>query len=485
MQFNSFIFILVFMPLTLIFYFWANKINCLFGKILLIIAGIVFYIYADIKTGFVLGFSLVVNFCSAKVIEQAGKKKHCFRWLCFFPVLVNILLLVYFKYTNFLIVNINEIFSSDFALQKVMLPIGISFYTFQQIAYVVSVYKREIQKVDWVDYLLYILYFPKLLMGPLMEPVDFLKQINDNTRKKVNWNNLACGIQILCFGLFKKMMIADIFEKAVSWGYSNMETTTSMDWLLIMVFYTFEIYFDFSGYSDMAVGSSLMLNITLPINFDSPYKALSIKEFWKRWHISLTGFFTKYIYIPLGGNRKGKKITYMNIMLVFLISGIWHGANWTFILWGVLHGIFMVLDRVFEKIESKKFKPVRWGSTFLIVNVLWLLFRSDSIKQWAGILKIIGTVSKTGISAGLVNQFILPESTFLASIFHLVFWKEHAGKVGMLLFIIGAGGICLLPENNYNNLKKISMLSMILSVISFIWAFICLSGESVFVYFNF
>lgn len=401
------------------------------------------------------------------------------------PVLINILSLLYFKYTNFLILNINSVFSSDFKLRELILPVGISFYTFQQIAYVVSLYKREIQKVYLVDYLLYILYFPKLLMGPLMEPSDFLNQINDKELKKIDWDNLACGIQIFCFGLFKKMMVADIFSKAVSWGYSNMETTTSMDWVLIMLFYTFEIYFDFSGYSDMAVGSSLMLNITLPINFDSPYKALSIRDFWKRWHISLTKFFTKYVYIPLGGSRKGKIFTYINTMLIFLISGIWHGANWTFILWGVLHGVFMVVDRMFETTESKIFEPVRWGSTFLIVNILWLLFRSDSVKQWGNILKTIGSFSNTGISAGLLEQFLLPESKFLENIFHLGFWTSHIRGFWMLLFIIGAGGICLIPENNYNTMRKISWVSMILSVISFVWAFVCLSGESVFVYFNF
>ena len=401
------------------------------------------------------------------------------------PVLINILSLLYFKYTNFLILNINSVFSSDFKLRELILPVGISFYTFQQIAYVVSLYKREIQKVYLVDYLLYILYFPKLLMGPLMEPSDFLNQINDKELKKIDWDNLACGIQIFCFGLFKKMMVADIFSKAVSWGYSNMETTTSMDWVLIMLFYTFEIYFDFSGYSDMAVGSSLMLNITLPINFDSPYKALSIRDFWKRWHISLTKFFTKYVYIPLGGSRKGKIFTYINTMLIFLISGIWHGANWTFILWGVLHGVFMVVDRMFETTESKIFEPVRWGSTFLIVNILWLLFRSDSVKQWGNSLKTIGSFSNTGISAGLLEQFLLPESKFLENIFHLGFWTSHIRGFWMLLFIIGAGGICLIPENNYNTMRKISWVSMILSVISFVWAFVCLSGESVFVYFNF
>ena len=237
------------MPLILIFYFLGNKVNVLLGKVLLIIAGGIFYIYADTKSVFAIVFSLVINFCFVKIIEREGKEKTCPAFLCFVPVLINILSLLYFKYTNFLILNINSVFSSDFKLRELLLPVGISFYTFQQIAYVISLYKREIQKVYLVDYLLYILYFPKLLMGPLMEPSDFLNQINDKELKKIDWDNLACGIQIFCFGLFKKMMVADIFSKAVSWGYSNMETTTSMDWVLIMLFYTFEIYFDFSGYS--------------------------------------------------------------------------------------------------------------------------------------------------------------------------------------------------------------------------------------------
>ncbi len=194
------------------------------------------------------------------------------------------------------------------------------------------------------------------------------------------------------------MLLADTLDKAVAWGFANVDKATSMDFVLIMLFYTFEIYFDFSGYCDMAVGASAMLNVKLPINFDSPYKAVCIRDFWWRWHISLTHFLTKYIYIPLGGDRNGTLLTCLNIFVVFTISGIWHGANWTFILWGVLHGLFCCLDRLCEKLEDKVLKPVRCLVTFAIVNVLWLLFRSDSVSQWLDLLKKMVNMSAMSVS---------------------------------------------------------------------------------------
>ena len=211
------------------------------------------------------------------------------------PVVLNTALLFVFKYTGFVLTNLNAL-GASFAPPELMLPLGISFFTFQQVAYLAAVYKKELLRADALDYLAYILYFPKLLMGPLMDPVDFVTQLNNASLKRPNAENIAAGLKLFSFGLFKKLLLADTFAKAVAWGFANTETATAADWLLVMLFYTFEIYFDFSGYTDMATGSSLILNITLPINFDSPYRALSIRDFWKRWHISLTKFFTRYIY---------------------------------------------------------------------------------------------------------------------------------------------------------------------------------------------
>lgn len=479
MQFNSFVFILLFLPITILLYFGASKLKMTWGKIVLIAASIIFYAYSDMKLAVILGISLIVNFGFALLLQKKNM-----RLLLVAPIVINIGLLLYFKYTNFFIGMMNQYAGTSWALKELIQPLGISFFTFQQIAYIVAIYKREIDKISITDYLAYILFFPKILMGPLMDPVDFSKQINDSAMKKLNWDNIACGIQIFCFGLFKKVMIADVFAKGVTWAFSDPGSATAADWILVTLFYTFEIYFDFSGYSDMAVGASQMLNIMLPINFDSPYKAFSIRDFWKRWHISLTKFFTKYVYIPLGGSRKGTVLTCVNTMLVFLLSGFWHGANYTFILWGVLHGFFMVIDRVCENVEKKIFEPVRWFLTFCVINVLWLLFRADSIGQWKGIIKTILKMQSTTISDGLIACFRLQEVPFLIQTFHL---ERTEGIRGfwLLLYVIFSMGICLVPDNNYKTRNRLSIGSMIFAAIAFAWGLICLSSESVFVYFNF
>ena len=451
------------------------------GKILLIVGSVFFYTYLGWNTAIVLGISLAINYIFVKLIEKTQWGRLCMA----VPVIINIGLLLYYKYTNFIIGNINGWFGKAIALRKLMLPIGISFFTFQQIAYVVAVYKQEL-KSNFIDYFTYIIYFPKILMGPLVDPVDFVGQINDVNLKKVNWDSMAYGVKTFSFGLFKKLLLADTFAKAVAWGFTNMETATSIDWILVMLFYTFEIYFDFSGYSDMAVGSSMMLNITLPINFDSPYKAISIRDFWKRWHISLTKFFTKYIYIPLGGSKRGNILTYVNTMGVFLISGLWHGANWTFILWGGVHGALSILDRILDKTRKKIFEPFRWLLTFMIVNCLWLLFRSDSIIQWKNILKTICFFNNTTASDGLMNVFCLPEVTLMNNVLPAVGkLSELVRGFWMIIFILMSSIICFIPDNNYRVMKKNSVVTMLFSAIAFVWSFICLSSESVFVYFNF
>lgn len=482
MQFNSYVFILAFLPVMLLAYYLIGKFNQRFGKIIIIIGSIVFYGYSDITMVKILAVSILINLLFAKMIERIKWKK----LFMAIPVFINVGLLLYFKYTNFAITNVNSWFCKEIPLKEIIMPIGISFFTFQQIAYIVAVYRQEISKVNIIDYIAYILYFPKLLMGPLMDPVEFVEQFNDSQLKKIDWNNIAYGVKIFSFGLLKKVLFADTFAKAVEWGFTNKEAATSMDWILVMLFYTLEIYFDFSGYSDMAVGTSLMFNITLPINFDSPYKAVSIRDFWKRWHISLTKFFTKYIYIPLGGSKKGIIFTCVNTMIVFLISGIWHGANWTFILWGLLHGAFSVFDRVIEKKSRKIFEPARWLVTFAVVNVLWLLFRANSVSQWIEILNIIKGLANTTVSDGLIGVFSIPEMSIVFNTFPSVD-KLNTDMRGfmMVIFLLISLVICIIPENNYRNLKKLSVVSMIFAAFAIIWGITCLGGESVFVYFDF
>ena len=481
MQFNSYVFILAFLPLLILSYFTLNKISPALGKVALIIGSALFYLYGGWYNASFLGISMLINYLLALAIARFPKKKALLR----LDIICNVGILLFFKGSNICISLINaSLPKEETPLKAIILPLGISFLTFQQIMYAVNVAQKKVS-LHLLDYLAYILYFPKILMGPLNEPEEFLRQLDDNSLKRIDWYNIACGIKTFSFGLFKKVILADTFAAAVNWGYASLETATSMDLILVMLSYTFEIYFDFSGYSDMATGISSMLNIQLPINFDSPYKAVSIRDFWKRWHISLTGFFTRYIYIPMGGSKEGKARTYLNTMVVFLISGIWHGSNWIFILLGFLHGAFSIFDRIFEKRQEKINIIVRWSATFLVVNILWLLFRSESIVQWASILDKIFTFQDMSVSDGLLYSFVLPETAFLLEMLHLVSTNGRVRGFSMLLFILSGYGICLIPENNYRNLKKNSWPLLLPSFIAFLWSFLCLSSESVFVYFNF
>ena len=324
-------------------------------------------------------------------------------------------------------------------------------------------------------------------MGPITKQSELIPQFHDESKRKVSSNNLISGIQMFTIGFFKKVIIADTFAKAVTWAWKigDFGQITAMDTFLVMIAYTFQIYFDFSGYSDMAIASATMLNIDLPMNFDSPYKTYSIRDFWKRWHISLTKFLTQYIYIPLGGSKKGKIRTYLNTMIVFLISGIWHGANWTFILWGVLHGIFSVFDRLTEKFRKNIHPALQWMCTFLVVSILWFLFRADSINEWKIAMFHIFAFKNTAISDGLINAFVLPESSFIIQTFHLSILNEHVRGLWMLIFYVMAFILCLGFENAYRAKHKNNGITAVFYALLFVFTLTCIGSESVFVYFNF
>lgn len=480
MQFTSYEFILLLLPVQIIAFFLLSRRNPSLGKISLIAGSLVFYLYEDLSLSLPLLFSVLFNYIFACLL----RKRRRGRAFVAIPIVVNVALLFAFKYTNFTISCINGFLGKDFTPLDILQPVGISFFTFQQIAYLVSVYQGTVGN-SLLDYLVYILYFPKILMGPLMEPVDFFDQLNDSSRKKPCLENIASGIKLFSFGMFKKLLLADTFAKAVAWGYSNFSDTTAMDWILIGLFYSFEIYFDFSGYCDMATGASLFLNITLPINFDSPYKALCIRDFWKRWHISLTTFFTRYIYIPLGGSRKGTAMTCVNTMLVFLISGLWHGASWTFLLWGGLHGLLSLFDRFTARYQEKVFTPVRWMLTFCAVNLLWLLFRSDSISQWVDILRKLFFLENTYISEDLLATFSRADLSLLLHFLPSPSTFERIRGLWMLVFTFTSLAICLVPDTAYRNRQRLTKWELLLAAAAFVWSFTCIGGESVFVYFNF
>ena len=476
MQFNSYEFILIFFPLLFAGYFLLNRWSRTLGRLFLTGMSAWFYLYAGLASAPVLLASLVINYTAAALIVRFDKRA---KLILALDIAANIALLFTYKYMPFALANVNYFLHTTYRVD-VVLPLGISFFTVQQISYVLHVRKTG-RNESLSDYLLYILFFPKLVMGPLAEPGELIPQFHDEARRRPDAANIACGLKLFCFGLFKKLLLADVFASAVNWCFSDLASATAADMMLATLAYTFEIFFDFSGYSDMAIGIAKTMNIDLPVNFDSPYRALSIRDFWKRWHISLTTFLTRKLYIPLGGNRRGTLRQYLNVMIVFLVSGIWHGANWTFLLWGLLHGALSVAERVFDRAQSRVNKTLRWLVTFLIGNVLWLLFRANSAGQWLAMLKTMLRCESLSVSPALLGCFEIQETALLARLLHI----PSAGAASALLFYAAALLLCLIPENNFRTKDRLAPANAVLAALAFFFAFLHLGGESVFVYFNF
>lgn len=268
-----------------------------------------------------------------------------------------------------------------------VLPLAISFFTFQQIAFLVDTYKGETREYHFLNYALFISFFPQLIAGPIVHHQEMMPQFKRNENNQFDTANTVKGIFIFIIGLFKKVVIADTLAIWAIKGFDQATSLTFIEGWITSLSYTFQLYFDFSGYSDMAIGLALLFHIKLPVNFHSPYKALNIQDFWKRWHMTLGRFLTKYLYIPLGGNQKGRVHTYINLLIVFVISGLWHGAGWTFVFWGFLHGLAAVVHRIWRDMGYKMNKFLAWFLTFQFVNVAWIFFRAKSWDDAAKVFK--------------------------------------------------------------------------------------------------
>ncbi len=406
MLFNSYIFIFVFLPLALIGYFLLNR----FGKYqaanaFLAAMSLWFYGYFNYSYLPIICLSIVINYALSKYIQADGISNALRKILLTVGLILNIGSIFYFKYYDFFIENVNSVFHCSFTLKNLVLPLGISFFTFQQISYVVDSYRGETKDYGFIEYALFVSFFPQLIAGPIVLHNEMLPQIRDTGKKSFNADNVYKGLYFFAIGLAKKVLLADALSAVVTEGYSDISAITSAEAWLVSICYTFQLYFDFSGYSDMAIGLGKMFNIDLPQNFDSPYLSTSILEFWERWHMTLTRFLRNYIYFPLGGSRKGKVRTYLNIMIVFLVSGIWHGANWTFILWGLLHGILNCLNRIFKTSWEKLHTVTRWTVNFILVNALWVIFRSESIGHALWFLKSMFSMKGGSIASVITDGF--------------------------------------------------------------------------------
>ena len=458
------------------------------GKGILLGMSLFFYGYFNFSYLPVIILSILLNYLFNQLII-AGKSAFIRKTWLTAALLVNFSVLFYFKYYDFFLENLNILFRTSFVLKHLMLPLGISFFTFQQVSYIIDSYNNEVPKYNLLDYALFVTFFPQLIAGPIVTHDEIVPQFADDDKKVFNFENFSKGFYALAFGLFKKVIIADTFGKAVEWGYANTDILDSTNAVLLVLFFTIQIYFDFSGYCDMATGIGLMFNIEITTNFNSPYKALTIIDFWKRWHITLTRFFTKYVYIPLGGNRKGKARTYINVMIVFLLSGIWHGSNWTFLLWGAMHGIFSVITRIFQKSFDRFHPAFNWLLTFAFLNVSWVYFRADSVAQASLIIRKILRLTFRPILSEMAVPFRLKEISFLVNnIFGSSFLSSlvHPNTI-MTLFCIFSITAVLTMKNTNERIDgfRPSPGRAVLSSFLIVWSVLSFAGVSVFLYFNF
>lgn len=386
MLFNSTEFILVFLPITLIVYFTlTHNGEEQISRIWLVMTSLFFYGWWNPDYLVLICISMLVNYSCARLMsttEAQGNRK----LLLGLGIIFNVGLLGYYKYADFFIQNFNVLLDNEFNLLNIILPLGISFFTFQQIAFIVDTYRREIDKVDLVHYSLFVCFFPQLIAGPIVHHKEVMPQFLNKTKLRVNPDNIAKGIFVFNMGLAKKIIIADTFGQIANLGYNNYEVLSTLQGWITALAYSIQLYFDFSGYSDMAIGIALLFNINLPVNFRSPHKSANIQQFYRRWHITLSNFLRDYVYIPLGGNKRGELATNINLFLTFLIGGFWHGANWTFVVWGALNGAALIAHRQFQKTGINMPEIVAISLTFVFVMLVRVFFRSDDFTVASGML---------------------------------------------------------------------------------------------------
>lgn len=460
MLFCSYIFVLAFLPLTVIGYFLLNKINTVYGRSYLLAASLFFYGYFNISYLFLLLGSLVFNYLIGNIL-------YCYRSriVLAIGIAINIIVLGYCKYYDFFVSNINVLFGTDYTLKYLLLPLGISFFTFQQISYLCDVYHRELpERYSPLTYALFVTFFPQLVAGPIVLANEMMPQFARRENSRINYRNLSCGIFIFALGLAKKMLIADNMAPLADRLFAMAEPGFA-DSLAGTLAYCLQIYFDFSGYCDMAIGIGLMFNIVLPVNFSSPYRAGNIQEFWRTWHITLGRFLSQFVYRPLGGSYRGKWRTYMNLTITFLVSGLWHGASWMMVLWGALHGLAIVVHRIWSK-ELKKQMPYWAGAvlTLLFVMGAWIFFRAPSLQQAVNVFK--------GFADFDVQKF-----------------RDFGGDLSsntVLLMAVAWGIIFFLPPaNSFRDNFKPAIWNLAAALLLLICSVFCFNKISPFIYFNF
>ena len=476
MLFNSYEFLFLFLPITLIGFFWLSRSSITYASAWLALASVLFYgfwnpayvglLLASIGCNYVLG--LWINKAAAR--HETRKAKH----LLWFSIAANLLLLGYYKYANFFLDNLGLLGETPLSASEIILPLGISFFTFTQVAFLVDTYQGKVKEYDFVHYVLFVTFFPHLIAGPVLHHKDMMPQFARPTTYQIKWNNIASGLLLLILGLCKKTLWADslapfatgIFDGVEQAAAAGILPTSYEAWAGALA-YTLQIYFDFSGYTDMALGIALMFNIRLPTNFNSPYQATSIIEFWRRWHITLSTFLRDYLYIPLGGNRHGLLRRHTNLLTTMLLGGLWHGAGWNFFCWGGLLWICIVLERQLGRLKFvHKMKVLPHIYLWLIIPVSWMCFAITDLSQLQVYLDKMMWLAP-GISGGYEDA-----------------WKALSTYGGLL----AVSGLACTPaiEKLYDYGKDKILMKILLAAVFWycVWRLI-LEGNNPFMYFSF
>jgi len=407
MLFNSLPYILAFLPVTAAIYALCRAVNVNAAKLFMICASAYFYIYMTYSGAPILAASCLVTYLAYRQVQSSERKKAAL----IFGVTANVTMLCVLKYNHF--VPAGSAYTTDW-LRTYGMPLAVSFFTFQQISFLVDAYKGKIERVTLLDYLYYVLFFPKMIAGPITRWQSLMPQTN--SREMIRSSMVLAGLTVIAIGLFKKVVLSGLFARYADVGYANTAALSFAEAWVTSLSYTAQIYFDFSGYSDIAIGSALLLGIRLPDNFNSPYKAVNIRDFWSRWHISLSTWLRDYVYIPLGGSRKGMPRTMANLLITFLISGAWHGSELNFIIWGAMHGIATIVNVLWEKAGLRMPALAGWLVTILFINFSWIPFRADSVQSAYDIFRAMmnpdSAIFSTWLHRDHYNDWNLLKSVF-------------------------------------------------------------------------
>ena len=454
MLFNSYEFIFLFLPITFFVYATIGKLSSRRFAIIWLIASSLFFYgwWNPAYLGLIIASMLFNYLIGAAMLGTSGYYKS--KIILIVGVTVNLSVLAYFKYADFFVDNINDVFSVSWNVGNIILPLAISFFTFQQITYLIDTYRGETKEYSFVNYALFVSFFPQLIAGPIVHHREMMPQFSSINVKSINYDYIAVGLTIFFFGLFKKVVIADSMSP---YAIETFAVVSQGDMLSLfeawkgVLSYTFQLYFDFSGYSDMAVGSALLFGIRLPINFNSPYKSKNIIEFWRRWHMTLSRFLKDYLYIPLGGNRKGSLRRYSNIMITMLLGGLWHGAGWTFVIWGGLHGFYLIINHA-------------WKSSIIAVGItIKENFFLDSLSRLVTFTAVI--IAWTYFrAADLESANLMVKSLFG---YGGVVWPEEASyQFGMLSTVFQAWGLRYQYLEHFNGMEHVILM---VSLLMFVW----------------